>query len=111
METGTIKWFKQDKGYGFISPDRGHEDVWMHATELLGGSDEQLVTGVRVSYGTERGPKGPKAVNVRILAGDFAPPPGELSPGVEQLRQQIYSLAEKHVHAFCDELTDLLTRE
>lgn len=110
MQTGTIKWFKQDKGYGFITPDRGHEDVWMHASELTGASDDQLVTGVRVSYEVEHGPKGPKAAGVRIVAAGHAPQ-APLPSGVEQLRQQIYGIAEKHIHAFCDELTDLLTRE
>ena len=68
MATGTVKWFSDEKGFGFITPDDGDgPDVFVHHTSIAGGGYRSLAEGARVSYETEPGPKGPKAVNVTKL--------------------------------------------
>jgi cold shock protein len=64
MASGIVKWFSDEKGYGFITPDEGEEDLFVHRTSLSerGGA---LADGERVSFETEPGEKGPKAVNVQ----------------------------------------------
>ena len=64
MPTGTVKWFSEDKGFGFITPDEGSRDLFVHFTSIAGDGFRTLVEGVKVSYEEEDGPKGPKAVNV-----------------------------------------------
>ena len=68
MPTGTVKWFNDSKGYGFITPDGGGGDVFVHHSEIAGSGFKTLAEGARVEYETQEGPKGPKAVNVRPLA-------------------------------------------
>ena len=65
MATGTVKWFSDSKGYGFITPDEGGEDVFVHYTGIGGGSGfRTLAEGARVEFDPEQGPKGPQATNV-----------------------------------------------
>ena len=64
MATGTVKWFSDDKGFGFITPDDGGRDLFVHFTGIVGDGYRSLSEGVKVSYEEEAGPKGPKAVNV-----------------------------------------------
>ena len=64
MPTGTVKWFSEDKGFGFITPDDGSRDLFVHFTSISGDGFRTLVEGANVSYEEEDGPKGPKAVNV-----------------------------------------------
>jgi CspA family cold shock protein len=68
MPTGTVKWFNDSKGYGFITPDGGGGDVFVHHSEIAGSGFKTLAEGARVEYETQEGPKGPQAVNVRPLA-------------------------------------------
>jgi cold shock protein len=63
MPTGTVKWFSDEKGYGFITPDEGDKDLFVHRTGVA--DDRPLAEGAKVSYDSEDGEKGPKAVNVR----------------------------------------------
>ena len=65
MPTGTIKWFSDDKGFGFITPDDGTKDLFVHHTGIAGEGYRSLVEGAKVSYDAEAGDKGPKAVNVK----------------------------------------------
>ena len=65
MAQGTVKWFSQEKGYGFIKPDAGGEDVFVHHTGIEGTGFKSLEEGDRVSYEPTRGRKGEQAVNVR----------------------------------------------
>jgi cold shock protein len=65
MPTGTVKWFSNDKGYGFITPDDSGKDLFVHHTALAGDGYRSLNEGERVSYEAEEGPKGPQAVNVK----------------------------------------------
>ena len=64
MATGTVKWFSDEKGFGFITPDDHSKDVFVHHSAIVGNGYRSLAEGARVSYETESGPKGPKAVNV-----------------------------------------------
>ena len=64
MATGTVKWFSDDKGFGFITPDEGSRDLFVHHTGILGDGYRSLSEGSKVSFEEEEGDKGPKAVNV-----------------------------------------------
>lgn len=65
-ETGTVKWFNDSKGYGFISRDSG-DDVFVHFSAIQGGGFRSLQENQRVEFSVEPGPKGMKAVDVRPL--------------------------------------------
>jgi cold shock protein len=67
MAQGTVKWFSNNKGYGFITPDEAGKDLFVHRTAVLGNGFKSLTEGARVSYEAEAGPKGPQAVNVQQL--------------------------------------------
>ena len=64
MATGTVKWFNNDKGFGFITPDEGGKDLFVHHSAIQTNGFRTLEDGARVTYESEDGPKGPKAVNV-----------------------------------------------
>ena len=65
MAFGTVKWFSDDKGFGFITPDEGDRDLFVHFSAIVGEGYRSLPEGARVSYEEEAGEKGPKAVNVQ----------------------------------------------
>jgi cold shock protein len=67
MATGTVKWFSDDKGFGFITPDDQSKDLFVHHSAIDGDGYRSLAEGAKVSYDAEPGPKGPKAVNVKTL--------------------------------------------
>ena len=67
MAEGTVKWFNNDKGFGFITPDEGGKDLFVHHSSINGSGFRTLADGARVSYESEDGPKGPKAINVESL--------------------------------------------
>src|SRR3712207_9470675 len=62
--TGTVKWFNDDKGFGFIQPDDQGKDLFVHHTGIAGSGFKSLTEGQKVSYDAEQGPKGPAATNV-----------------------------------------------
>jgi CspA family cold shock protein len=64
MATGTVKWFSDDKGFGFITPDDGGRDLFVHFSGIAGDGYRSLAEGAKVNYEEEQGDKGPKAVNV-----------------------------------------------
>jgi CspA family cold shock protein len=64
MVTGTIKWFNESKGYGFISPSDGSADVFVHYSAITGSGFKSLVEGQTVSFEVEKGPKGLQATQV-----------------------------------------------
>ena len=67
MGTGTVKWFSDDKGFGFITPDDGDRDLFVHHSGIQMEGYRSLSEGLRVTYEEEQGDKGPKAVNVQKL--------------------------------------------
>jgi cold shock protein len=67
MAEGTVKWFSDDKGYGFITPDDAGKDLFVHHSAIQGNGFKSLTEGAKVSYDAEQGPKGPQAVNVQPL--------------------------------------------
>jgi CspA family cold shock protein len=68
MTTGTVKWFNESKGFGFISPSDGSSDVFVHFSAIQGGGFKTLAEGQAVSFEVESGPKGPHATNVTEAA-------------------------------------------
>ena len=64
MAQGTVKWFDTEKGYGFIQPDDGGEDLFVHHTGIAGGGFKSLEEGEKVSYEVAQGRKGMQAANV-----------------------------------------------
>ena len=64
MPQGTVKWFNSDKGYGFITPDDGSEDLFVHHTGIAGGGFKSLEEGEKVTYEAIRGRRGMQAENV-----------------------------------------------
>jgi CspA family cold shock protein len=67
MASGTVKGFNEEKRYGFITPDEGGQDLFVHQTGLQDGA-RALPDGTKVEFEAEDGPKGPKAVNVKTVA-------------------------------------------
>ena len=64
MATGTVKWFNDAKGYGFISPEDGEKDLFVHHSNIAGNGFKSLSEGQKVEYESREGAKGPEAINV-----------------------------------------------
>ena len=67
MITGTVKWFNESKGFGFITPEDGSKDVFVHFSAIQGGGFKSLAEGQQVQFEVEQGQKGPSAVNVQAV--------------------------------------------
>ena len=67
MATGTVKWFSDEKGFGFITPDEAGKDLFVHHTAINADGYRSLSEGAKVSFDAEQGPKGPAAANVQRL--------------------------------------------
>ena len=67
MATGTVKWFDESKGFGFISQESGGDDVFVHYSAIQSGGFKTLSEGQKVSFETEKGPKGLQATNVNVV--------------------------------------------
>jgi len=68
MATGTVKWFNNDKGYGFITQDDGGTDVFVHHSAISGEGYKSLTEGTKVDYEVEDSPKGPQARTVTVAS-------------------------------------------
>ena len=67
-QTGTVKWFNDTKGYGFITPDEGTKDLFVHHSNIAGDGFKSLQENARVEYEEREGQKGPEAINVQQTA-------------------------------------------
>ncbi|MCS3904038.1 CspA family cold shock protein [Methylohalomonas lacus] len=65
MNTGTVKWFNESKGFGFIQPDDGSKDVFVHYSAIAGSGFRSLTEGQKVSFEVQKTPKGLAAANVQ----------------------------------------------
>lgn len=65
--TGTVKWFNEEKGFGFIAPEDGSKDVFVHFRAIVGDGFKKLIEGQSVSFDVEEGQKGPQAANVEVI--------------------------------------------
>lgn len=68
MATGVVKWFNVTRGYGFIAPSNGGDDVFAHYSAIEMDGYKTLQEGQTVEFGVEHGPKGPEATNIRAIA-------------------------------------------
>jgi CspA family cold shock protein len=68
VATGTVKWFNDSKGYGFITPDEGGEDLFVHHSGIAGSGFKTLAEGAKVEYTPEQGQKGMQATNVVTIS-------------------------------------------
>ncbi len=67
MATGTVKWFNGTKGYGFITPEEGGKDLFVHHTNIVGEGFKTLSEGAKVEFEPRAGAKGPEATNVKLI--------------------------------------------
>jgi len=68
MATGTVKWFNDAKGYGFITPQAGSEDLFVHHSNIAGEGFKTLAEGAKVEFEPREGAKGPEAINVTVIS-------------------------------------------
>ena len=69
MANGVVKWFNDDKGYGFITPDEGSKDLFVHHSNIAGEGFKSLAENDKVEFESREGEKGPEATNVTVVGG------------------------------------------
>ncbi|MDE0348223.1 MAG: cold-shock protein [Gammaproteobacteria bacterium] len=73
MATGTVKWFNNAKGYGFVLSESGGGDLFVHYSSIQMAGYKTLRAGQRVDFDVQEGPKGPHAINIRLAEGETGP--------------------------------------
>ena len=68
MATGTVKWFSDEEGYGFVTPDEGNKDLFVHHSNIAGIGFKTLAEGAKVEFEAVEGAKGPEATNVAAVS-------------------------------------------
>jgi CspA family cold shock protein len=114
MPQGTVKWFNDEKGYGFITPDDGGEDLFVHHTGIAGGGFKSLEEGEKVTYEAVRGRKGMQAENVSKATTTTTTTTSERSFQRETLTVPVELEAAGRVlaeHFDPDELYEAMVRE
>ncbi len=66
-QTGTVKWFNEGKGFGFLAQDNGGADLFAHFSEITGSGFKTLLENQRVEFEIKQGQKGPQATNIRVI--------------------------------------------
>jgi CspA family cold shock protein len=69
MASGKVKWFNNQKGYGFITPDDGSKDIFVHYSNIVAEGFKSLEEGQKVEFKVAQGEKGPKAEDVKLISG------------------------------------------
>lgn len=107
MFYGIVTRFNKERGYGFIAPDAGGDDVFLHARELASGTEEELAAGARVSYDIASSPKGTKAARVCVLGSGAGA--GEEHPAAEygDWRVLVEQAVQRHMTALAEELATM----
>lgn len=72
MASGTVKWFNDSKGYGFITPEEGTKDLFVHHSNIAGEGFKSLTEGARVEFEQREGAKGPEAINVTPVSASVS---------------------------------------
>ena len=87
MATGTVKWFSDAKGYGFITPDESGPDLFVHYSSIADGGYRTLAEGARVEFEVREGRKGPEAFNVVPIGGVRRPRPGREAESAKGMKR------------------------
>jgi cold shock protein len=102
MATGTVKWFNDAKGFGFIEPDGGGADVFAHFSAIAMEGFKTLKQGSRVSYEVTDGPKGQLAQNIQSEASPGSPEPIQTMPADRQARHSKVRAPQFHASGHGD---------
>jgi len=106
MATGTVKWFNDAKGFGFIEPDGGGADVFAHFSAIAMEGFKTLKQGSRVSYDVTDGPKGQLAQNIQAEPSLGRPEPIQTQPADRQARHSKVRAPQFHASGHGDSMTD-----
>jgi CspA family cold shock protein len=105
MATGTVKWFNDAKGFGFIEPDGGGADVFAHFSAIAMEGFKTLKQGSRVTYEVTEGPKGQLAQNIQSEPSLGRPEPIQTQPGERQARHSKVRAPQFHASGHGDSMT------